>query len=325
MKLTESGKDVVSRLRAVKDIRLEDYEKLPSNKQKALIRLGTYQLLGRAKFDLKEVENEISSDEKECFDITGGKEILFSAFQTLDLFTVNSALNVEVEVETTKNRIGTVIQTYEKRVREIKSVEIDSDVVINGELMTSDMTAFVEYTKILNSKMGNVDKVIEYIVKEHESDNKTTFYPFIETLFKIIGVDCHKSRDGVNGERWDAMIRDKERSIPIEIKSPGEEMNISIKAIRQALENKIILLSRRTYITDEKTVSLAVGYNPPNNRAEVSELIDNIKNTYGYNIAVLDIHSLVRLAVNIIVNNKGIDIEKIYELEGIVDVKDIEG
>lgn len=150
---------------------------------------------------------------------------------------------------------------------------------------------------------------MEYIVEEHINDKKTEFYPLVETLFRIIGVDCHKSRDGVNGERWDAMIRDSKRSIPIEIKSPTEEMHISVKAIRQALENKIILLSRKTYITTNECSTYAVGYFPPNDRAEVSDLIENIKKTFGYSIAVFDIGSLIKVSVNIILFNKGIDLE----------------
>ena len=175
----------------------------------------------------------------------------------------------------------------------------------------------------LYKKEKSIRKITNIIVEEHIKDKKTEFYPLVETLFRIIGVDCHKSRDGVNGERWDAMIRDPERSIPIEIKSPTEEMHISIKAIRQALENKIILLSRKTYATDEKCATYAVGYYPPNDRAEVSDLISNIKDTYGYSIAVFDIGSLINVAANIILFGKGIDIEKLYGLEGIVNVEDI--
>ena len=132
-------------------------------------------------------------------------------------------------------------------------------------------------------------------------------------------MDCHKSRDGVNGERWDAMIRDPERSIPIEIKSPTEEMHLSVKAIRQALENKIVLLSRETYKTTPDTSSYAVGYLLPNNRAEVFDLIENIKKTFGYSIAVFDIATLVKIAVNIVLFDTGIDREELFGLEGIVN------
>ena len=101
-------------------------------------------------------------------------------------------------------------------------------------------------------------------------------------------------------------------------------MHISVKAIRQALENKIILLSRKTYITTNQCSTYAVGYFPPNDRSEVSDLIENIKKTFGYSIAVFDIGSLIKVSVNIILFNKGIDLEKLYGLEGIISVKDIE-
>ena len=53
-------------------------------------------------------------------------------------------------------------------------------------------------------------------------------------------------------------------------------------------------------------------------------MISDIKKTYGYSIAVFDLKSLVQVAVNIILNKKGIDKEKLYGLEGIVNVTDIE-
>lgn len=191
-------------------------------------------------------------------------------------------------------------------------------------LHTQNVQDFAAHVQELHKKYKSIDRLVEYIVEEHVNDKKTEFYPLVETLFRIIGVDCYKSRDGVNGERWDAMIRDSQRSIPIEIKSPTEEMHISVKAIRQALENKIILLSRKTYITTNKCSTYAVGYFPPNDRAEVSDLIENIKKTFEYSIAVFDIGSLIKVSVNIILFNKGIDLEKLYGLEGIISAKDIE-
>lgn len=110
--------------------------------------------------------------------------------------------------------------------------------------------------------------------------------------------------------------------IRIEIKSPRECEHLSLKAIRQAVENKIVLLSRKTYPTTEDCSSYAVGYYTPNDRAEIVALINDIKSTYGYNIAVFDIESLVKITVNIVLFNKGIDIKELYRLEGIVDVKD---
>lgn len=55
----------------------------------------------------------------------------------------------------------------------------------------------------------------------------------------------------------------------------------------------------------------------PNERAEVADLIENIKYTFGYKIGVLDFKSLLSIAVSILINGKGIDLEKIFDLEGL--------
>lgn len=134
-----------------------------------------------------------------------------------------------------------------------------------------------------------------------------------------MGFHCSFSRPGDNGARWDAIIDDPQRSIPIEIKSPTEEKHLSIKAIRQALENKIILLSRRTHITMPEVSTLAVGYYMPNERAEVTRLISDFKITYGYRIGVIDLKSLLSLSISILVDGKGFDREQLFKLEGLMN------
>ena len=239
---------------------------------------------------------------------------------------VNSAFDIRIDTAKKDTSDKHLIHIAKKLARELKEQTISASIstCIDEALITKDVELFVNHVNELKAKKLSDKAIVEQIVDEHINDKKTEYYPLIETLFRIMGVDCHKSRDGVNGERWDAMIRDHKRSIPIEIKSPTEEMHISIKAIRQALENKIILLSRKTYITTDDCSTFAVGYYSPNDRAEVSDLISDIKKTYGYSIAVFDLKSLVQVAVNIILNKKGIDKEKLYGLEGIVNVTDIE-
>ena len=305
MKLTSHGRDTVKKLKMLQDIRLEDYEKSSLKQKQALIRLGTYDMLGRA------------------------KEILFSPYQTLEYSVVNQAMKFSLDVQKVSNiesrkKIATAYQQKIGGTLSSLKISVDQSAKYNNKYVTQGVQVFAAHVQELYKKYKSIDRLVEYIVEEHVNDKKTEFYPLVETLFRIIGVDCHKSRDGVNGERWDAMIRDPKRSIPIEIKSPTEEMHISVKAIRQALENKIILLSRKTYITTNQCSTYAVGYFPPNDRSEVSDLIENIKKTFGYSIAVFDIGSLIKVSVNIILFNKGIDLEKLYGLEGIISVKDIE-
>ncbi|MCI8659179.1 MAG: hypothetical protein HFG54_02870 [Lachnospiraceae bacterium] len=327
MQLTKHGYDTVNRLKRMQDIRLVDYEKSTNSQKQAMIRLGVYQMLARANFNLAPVENELRKDEKELQDILKGKEILFSPYQTLELSVVNKALNIILEKDcngaTGKKRTH-VAKIFAKAMSgNLQKVTIDKAVHLKEDFITDDVIAFVEHIHELYKKEKNIQKLTKQMVEEHIADKKAEFYPLVETLFRIIGVDCHKSRDGVNGERWDGMIRDPQKSIPIEIKSPTEELYLSIKAIRQALENKIILLSRGTYKTDITCSSYAVGFYLPNNRAEVSELIRNIKDTYGYRIAVFGIESLIHVAINIVLFGKGIDTSRLYGLEGIINVEDI--
>ncbi len=136
---------------------------------------------------------------------------------------------------------------------------------------------------ISENKEKGYEYLLEYLYKKYENSNKDVFYPLIGDIFKYLGYNCRVSRNGTNYERYDAIII-SDKSIPIEIKSPGEEKNISVKAVRQALENKITLLSRKNYSTDWNTSTFVVGYNLPNNRAEVSTLIKDIKSTYNITI-----------------------------------------
>ena len=93
-----------------------------------------------------------------------------------------------------------------------------------------------------------------------------------------LGFKTRVTREGDVNLRFDATIIDDYDSIPIEIKSPREDREINIKAIRQALENKIILLSRHFYKTRNETTSLAVAFEYPPTRSDVYELISDIKN-----------------------------------------------
>lgn len=328
MKLSKHGKETVDGLNNLKDIRLDLYEERAFNEKDALIRLGTYAMLGRSNFDLSKVKETIEKDKETCASILEGKDVLFSPYQTLEYNTVNHAMNLTYEItyETTDSVIREVAVYGENKTPEpldVSSIYVDYNTSVNSKLHTDNVEAYISHVKDLYSKDRDINRLVEEIVIEHARDDKDPFYSLVETVFRIIGVDCHKSRDGVMGERWDAMIRDENRSIPIEIKSPRECEHLSLKAIRQAIENKIILLSRKSYPTTEDCSSYAVGYYAPNDRAEITGLINDIKATYGYKIAVFDIESLIRITVNIILFNKGIDIEELYGLEGIVDVKDI--
>ena len=179
---------------------------------------------------------------------------------------------------------------------------------------------YVEIVGIL-AKTKSSEKTVSILYKKYEEANKDVFYPLVADLLCIIGFNCKVSRCGQNYERADAIIIDDKYSIPIEIKSPGEEREISVKAIRQALENKIIFLSRQHYRTDNETTSLVIGYNLPNLRSEVFELIEDIHNAFNFNISVLSFTDLLVMAVSVINSGKEISIQNFRTLRGVYNVK----
>lgn len=131
------------------------------------------------------------------------------------------------------------------------------------------------------------------------------FYDFMGILLRYIGFENpHVTREGDTNCRMDAIIIDRTDSIPIEIKSPREVMEVNIKSIRQACENKIVLLSRKFYPCRKETTSLVIAYEYPAVRSDVTELIDDIYNSFGYNIGIINVSDLLALAYDIHVGGK---------------------
>lgn len=323
LKITEHGIETYENIKDMYDLRLDQYVDLDEHTQRSMIRLGTYSMLLRSGYDMSTVQETMASDSEQCKKVTGGKNLLFSPVQTIRRAQVEDALGFKMGSGVESQRH---IDTFDSAVEEREALNNTQIWKLNipknaaTELLTSpEDRDFLQQVNQLVEE-GNGSRVIVNTLFDYYADaTQTTFYPLIATLFKIMGFVCSFSRPGDNGARWDAIIDDPKRSIPIEIKSPTEEQHLSIKAIRQALENKIILLSRKTHITTPDVSTLAVGYYMPNERAEVTRLISDFKETYGYRIGVIDLKSLLSLAVSILVDGKGFDKEKLYKLEGLAN------
>ncbi len=156
--------------------------------------------------------------------------------------------------------------------------------------------------------------------KEIFKDLTIEFYEVIGELLEEIGFEnVSVTRNGDTNNRMDAIIIDKVRTIPIEIKSPKEVMYVNTKSIRQALENKIVLTSRKFYPTENNVTSLAIGYEYPNDRSGVSEIIEDMYNTFGFVIGAIDLGNLLKLYYRK-KNGEVIDLDKIYYLKGFLNV-----
>ena len=319
LRLTEHGKEVAASLHSVKDLRLDEYYEYPAEIRKSLIRLGVYSMLSRAGYDTSPIQYTIEQDEAICANVLQNKELLFSPYQTLHHSVVDEALGINRT--TTESRTQAIILPDINRPDAVVN-DISLTRTVNGVPCVADAEV-IEFTSgvlALRASGKSNQQIIEKFFDESTTATQTRFYPFVAMLFRVIGLDCQASRPGDNGARWDAIIVDDRESIPIEIKSPTEEQHLSLKAIRQALENKVILLSRETHPTLPETTSLAIGYYLPNDRAEVTNLMSDFKIAYGYNIGIMDLKTLLTIAVTIICDGKTFDIAELNRLEGFANV-----
>lgn len=323
-KLTPYGRQRAEELERAVDIRLSQFEEQSTPKQQALVRLGFYTMLQRANFDISPAIAQIAADQETLRAEVGDRSVLFSPYQTIRPEIADSAMGISQEPRAEDAQITVVIPqaqggpTIAGQTTTIQLHQIASDeaVITTGSAIERRIADLIE--------RGLTDKhIAQQLFDEYRTATKEVFYPLIADLFTVIGFNCHASRAGINYERWDAIAVDDSYSIPIEIKSPTEELFLSVKAVRQALENKIILLSRRSYATDWNTVTLAVGYNPPNDRAEVSRLIADIKSTFNVRIGVIDFFSLLIIAAATVRSDSSNHVHEIRQMEGLINVESI--
>lgn len=321
LKITKHGQDVYNITKNMKDMRLDEFNSYNESKKKALIRLGIYSMLKRSGYDLTSTKKIMKNDALECFKILEGRELLFSPYQTIRRGLIEDALDIRLGIGTLSHYNTSIFRGRISNNNELTQT-LDLNIInnINTNLLTEpEDEEFINKVNRLHENGDSNLKIVQTLFDQYKTATQAVFYPLIATLFKIIGFNCSFSRPGDNGARWDAIINDEYRSIPIEIKSPTEEQHLSIKAIRQALENKIVLLSRKTHITSADVTTLAVGYYLPNERADVSRLISDIKVTYGYKVGVIDLKSLLTAAVSVLLSGKGFDKENLYYLEGLTN------
>lgn len=327
-RISEKGSARLDEYLAMADLRLDGFHSLEPDLKEPAIRVGAYSMLERAGFDVESVSEEREADADALESLLDGKDLVFSPYQTLWPDTVNAALgyapeNTSVEIvqqaaEDAADEIHEVLSSLDSAVLDATAFKHSSE----GSEATErqSLTTLRAQIESAITSTDSVKAATDLLFDAHINDKQGEFYPLIADLFTILGLDCSESREGDNGARWDALIKDDTNSIPIEIKSPTEELHLSLKAVRQALENKVILLSRRTYPTRQDTTSLVVGYELPNARAEVTKLINDIYRTYNIRIGVIGLRALFTMAVSAISNNQTLEAVKLNNLKGILNV-----
>ncbi len=303
--LTTEGARVAASIKDSYDVRAKDLSSYPPAEVDGFLRVATYRMLGRSGYSLIGLTEPIETMEAKCKRVLDGlgirdtKRTLFSPFQECDPQRINP-LFPPVDRPGAHDTKGVTVVAFpggSKPGRPI--IEGIQPVVwqpahpkpgIGHTGITADIVRYVETDGL------GLDQMVDAVMKDYGASEQNVFYPAVADLFRFLGHDCICSRAGVNYQRMDALIRHATESIPIEIKSPAEQQFISVKGVRQALENKVVLLSRKYVPTLPSTTSLVVGYELPNDRSEVANLIEDIFYTYQIAIGVFGFRSLVELA-----------------------------
>lgn len=328
LEITKSGEQAYKTASKMHDIRLKDFENLENNQKESITRLGLFTMLQRAGYNVKSAEKQIQQDIISTNTILAGKELLYSPYQTLTARQVDQALGIQQN----SNKSTPNDAPNESYAKSVKPPSPIARLALVTSINYSELRTVATPTRKTNKPQISKDverlfqlgkshsEIADELFLQHRRDKQSEFYPLIADIFGTLGMNCKVSRAGDNGARWDAIIVDEANSIPIEIKSPTEEINLSLKAIRQALENKVVLLSRVTHGTTYDTTSLAVGYEQPSARAEVKQLISDIYTAFDINIGVITLRTLLSLAIKAILDGTVPNHQTIQYLKGILDV-----
>lgn len=327
--ITDEGQRIVQTANDTYSVDLHGYKQVPTSLKHPLIRHGVFSMLQRADFNIESVQEQFESDLSTLQPFLKGRELLFSPYQTLHVNEIDQALgNVaqrnssvlkNIDVYKSKNIIDLTLPRRASQL--VTTLTLNS--LTPQSSSSTDRTPATDLTTRIKTLLaaGKLEgEIVDMLFVEHRKDKKDDFYPLIADLFTMLGLPCSVSRHGDNGARWDAIIKSNSESIPIEIKSPTEEIALSLKAVRQALENKIVLLARGTHKTKRSTTSLAVGYEVPTARAETLRLVEAIYSAYNLRIGIITLRTLLVLSVKAVANNLKPDPKEIRALKGYLDV-----
>lgn len=324
--LTGEGIRMADWIRTLHDVRAADLTDFSNDEIDSFLRVTAYRMFERGGYVAPQgSENQ----ERGCrsllrtLGISDTKRILFSPFQEYDPQRIEQVFPSlkGADAPVTAQATGAVRSPSQPK-REVRSYvrlqSADHEAVPEGS--RSDIISRIRH--YAKSKALGLDVVARAVSSEYKGTSKGIFYPAVAELFCCLGYQCELSRVGVNYQRMDALVKHSTQSIPIEIKSPGEEEFISVKGVRQALENKIVLMARKYAPSLWQTTSLLVGFELPADRSEVSGLVGDIYATYNISVGVVDFHSLIHLSALRLLRDQKPKDEDLFGLRGLIQISD---
>jgi len=324
--LTDKGRAQAQRVGGSVDLRVDDAAQLAPEERSALVVVTHFRMLERSGFDIEPLALRIAEAEAIAAPVLGrlgtdGNNLLFSPFQSLSFEDIAAAFPARVRSTQVTEVAGATTTLAAPDGRDDRShlFVLPSMVAVDGAGVGGPDALRTELVDLLEAH-GNIEVAAEAFAESHARATQTVFYPLVTHLFQILGFESDYSRAGVNYQRWDAYVIVDGYALPVEIKSPTEEIMLSTKAIRQALENKVILLSRGGLETHRELASLVVGNRLPNERGEMSNLIDDVYKAFGLRLGVIDLTTLAHLTLRAIRDGVTIDAGQLSQLRGFLDV-----
>lgn len=316
--LTEKGKKVVEQIKNSIILKGDSLD-VNNPETKTLSELSLLCMFRRADFDVDEEIKKYDSELKRILNKDGKEDIIFSPYQyfsgpELEIILPNNALQTgtehrTIEVDTSLNLLSVKSEAFV----EAKKSKMSKNEQMNKMLL-----------KRIANESGNLSKAIDTFMDDIANMKQTEFYPLVADLIGyVFNRPAFAPSAGNNNMRYDVMIPDDNYSIPVEVKSPTEEEMLSVKAIRQATENKVLLLARKPYKTLFEVSSFACGYKLPNDRSDVYKLIEEIYDTYKINIAILDMNTLIKASFYCAQNKTYYDVSEFIGKRGVIRFENI--
>lgn len=316
--LTEKGKKVVEQIKNSIVLKGDNLD-ISSPETKTLSELSLLCMFRRANFDVGEEIKKYDSELKRILLKEGKEDIIFSPYQyfsgpELEIILPNNALQTgtehrTIEIDTSLNLLSVKSEAFV----EAKKSKMSKNEQMNKMLL-----------KRIANESGNLSKAIDTFMDDIANMKQTEFYPLVADLIGyVFNRPAFAPSAGNNNMRYDVMIPDDNYSIPVEVKSPTEEEMLSVKAIRQATENKVLLLARKPYKTSFEVSSFACGYKLPNDRSDVYKLIEEIYDTYKINIAILDMNTLIKASFYCAQNKTYYDVSEFIGKRGVIRFENI--
>ena len=325
-RLTPRGMATAEYLESSFDLRVTEVDHLPDDQKRALCRQAHFAMMERSGFDLSPVSDGLREDEAKyraalkALGAPANKLLLFSPFQSLSVADLTAIFphSADSRMEERPRTPGMFARDPGRSSYHlfVPPAFVSRDVELEG----SDLDKLRTTLRNLRRDHSTPEATATAFRESRRTDTQTRFYPLVTNLLRVIGFRSVCSRPGDNYQRWDACVWLKEMAVPIEIKSPSEEIFLSTKAVRQALENKVILLARGALDTRRDMTTLIVGYQIPNERGDMATLIDDIHVTFGISIGVLDLRTLALLAIRSVTESLSVDENQLAYLRGFLDV-----